>query len=177
MMRFLLWLTSFLAAPRVIYDRDGGSAYLARWYLVGKKPEVDVHGNPLRPTTEESAQVYLHRFFRSDHDGELHSHPWKWSIAIVLAGGYIEERRVGDDVVSIRRGPGSINLIRSNDFHRVDLIGAESWSLFIAGPKSGSWFFWCRERLARAPWRAFLAWKQEGAASAEWTPDERGRFR
>lgn len=162
-----------LPEPRVIMDRAGGSPYLARWYLIGAKPSVDEHGNPIGKVKKSPYQVLLHRFFRGDHDGELHSHPWRWAVAIVLAGGYVEERRVGDRVVTRRCGPGTINVIRAEDFHRVDLIGEESWSLFITGPKVADWFFWCRERFERAQWRAFLAWKQEGAAEPTWTTDAR----
>jgi hypothetical protein len=166
-------ITARIAPPRIIYDRDGGTPYLARWYLVGAKPNVDAHGNPTGKVKKSPYQVLLHRFFRGDHDGELHSHPWRWAIAIVLVGGYMEERRVGDRVVTRRCGPGTINVIRAEDFHRVDLIGAESWSLFMTGPKVADWFFWCRERFARAQWRAFLAWKQEGAPEPVWTSDVR----
>lgn len=165
---------TFLRTPRTIMDRDGGTPYLSRWYVVGKQPEVDRHGNPTGNVAKDDVQVLLHRFHRGDHDGELHSHPWRWAVAIVLAGGYVEERRVGDRVVSRWCGPGTVNVIRAEDFHRVDLIGTESWSIFITGPKVASWFFWCRRRLARAPWRAFLAWKQDGAVEPEWTRDSRG---
>jgi len=172
---FLLWLTSKMPAPRVIQGGTSGAPYLSRWYLIGEKPSTDVHGNPVASRNEDPAfQLYLHRFHRSDDDAELHCHPWKWAIALVLAGGYYEEKRVGDQVFSFARRPFSINVIRADDYHRVDLIGVDSWSLFLAGPKAGSWFFWCRRRLARAPWRAFLAWKQDGGEQPKWEPDSRG---
>lgn len=174
MRSLLLWLTTFLAAPRVIMDRDGGTPYLARHYLIGKRPAVDQHGNPVRAERPSTPQVYLHRFFRSDHDGELHSHPWRWAVAIILAGGYAEERRVGDRVETKLRLPGSIVFLRGEDFHRGDLLAPESWSLFIVGPKVSNWFFWNRDTKLRAPWRSFLAWKQDGAAVAQWQPDSRG---
>jgi hypothetical protein len=175
MKKFLLWLSALLPAPRVIVEnREGGGPYLARWYLVGERPETDAQGNLVKGPRPSGPQIYLHRFFRSDPDEELHSHPWKWAIAIVLAGGYTEERRVGDRVITKRRGPGSINLILADDYHRVDLIGDDSWSLFIAGPKVKGWFFWCRERLVRTPWRQFIAWKHAGASAPIWSPDSRG---
>lgn len=162
-----------LPEPRVIMDRAGGTPYLARWYLIGNRPKVDDHGNPIGVVKKDAFQVLLHHFFRGDHDGELHSHPWRWAVAIVLAGGYTEERRVGDSVIVRRCGPGTINVIHADDYHRVDLLGAESWSIFITGPKVADWYFWCRNRLARAPWRPFLAWKQDKAAPPTWTPDVR----
>ena len=175
MIRILLWLSSFLAAPRIIMDRDGGTPYLSRWYLIGTPPATDRHGNLVSSERRPSLpRLFLHRFFRSDHDGELHSHPWRWAVSLILAGGYREERRVGDRVVVVERRPGSVVFLRGDDFHRVDLLGSESWSLFLVGPKGLDWFFWDRATKRRAPWRSFLAWKQDNATQAEWTPDSRG---
>jgi hypothetical protein len=175
LIRLLRWLSTWLPEPRVIMDRDGTTPYLARWYLVGEQPVVNRHGSPVgADVASRRPQVYLHRFFRSDHDGELHSHPWKWAVAIILAGGYREERRFLDRVISLERRPGSVVVLRGDDFHRVDLIEDESWSLFIVGPKDRSWFFWNRITRMRAPWRSFLAWKQDGTAVADWTHDARG---
>ena len=171
----LLQLVRFLAPPRVIMDRDGATPFFARWYLVGRQPgAVDRNGN-LLAEPERSAQLhlYLHRFFRSDHDGELHSHPWRWAVALILAGGYREERRVGDRVVTIDRKPGSLVFLRGEDFHRVDLLGAESWSLFLVGPRVATWFFWDRVTKRRAPWRSFLMGEAARDGAVDWVPDVR----
>ena len=161
-----------LDPPRVIYDRAGGSPYLSRWYVFGApvandgKPVFGYDGNPREGVTWDDRKgpvaLYLHRFHRGDDDDDLHDHPWKWSIAIILAGGYSEERRVrGTDRV-IRRAikPWTINVIRGDDFHRVDLIEDDSWSLFIAGPRVSSWSFWDRHTGETVPWRTFIARKR-----------------
>lgn len=42
--------------------------------------------------------VYLHCFHRSDEDRDLHNHPWDKSVSLVLWGGYVEERRVQQEL-------------------------------------------------------------------------------
>lgn len=113
-------------------------------------------------------RVYLNRFHRSDEDRELHSHPWKWAIVIVLKGGYVEERPMEGGngppflTVNVSRKPGSIYIIRPDLFHRVDLREAESWSLFIAGPEvdGALWYFFNTYRGSVIDWRTFIARKE-----------------
>lgn len=146
--RLLHWFASKYPASRVIYDRGGVSPYLSRWYLHDHRRGKGI-------------AVFLHKFHRGDDDMECHNHPWRWSIAIILSGGYVEERREGDRVVSRIVRPGTINAIRATDFHRVDLLSDESWSLFIAGPKTGkSWGFWNRFTNEFTPWREFITRKR-----------------
>lgn len=130
--------------PReTFYDRAGDSPYLSRWYLAGD-PDDGKRGRAPR-----RASLFMHCIHRSDDDRALHNHPWAWSVALVLSGGYSEERRVtrsGHHAVVRRRvGPGTVNVIRGDDFHRVDLLSGTSWSLFLAGPKVTAWGFWERE--------------------------------
>lgn len=149
MMRSLLHrLVRRMPDPRVIFDRDGVSPYLSRWYLK-------------QHDRGRGIARFLHCFHRGDDDLELHNHPWEWSVAFILSGGYREERRVGDDVIVRELRPGSINIIRADDFHRVDLYSDESWSLFIAGPQTGrGWGFWNRETGEFTPWREFITRKR-----------------
>jgi hypothetical protein len=102
-----------------------------RFYLK-KQPEGD------GPT--KTIGVYLHCFIRSDPD-ELHSHPWRWGMAVCLKGGYVEEREHRDGSVRRRRvRPGSVVFLTSKTRHRVILAdGARSWSFFIAGPRIARW--------------------------------------
>lgn len=210
--RLLTAVVRGLRPPRVIQDGTGEIPYLSRWYLRGRpwmadgSDPFDHFGNP-KPEAiwPKGIGVYLHRFHRSDVDRELHSHPWAWSYSIILAGGYIEERRMprecrcghaqGDHrnrngrwtvtacaglcnrcdcgefkskVVRRSVRPGMLNVIRGDDFHRVDLIEADAWTLFVVGPKTGSsWGFWDRETGAVTPWREFLA-KTQRADDPEW---------
>ncbi len=129
-----------------------GSPYLTRWYLWPDGPrDVEDEGGDL------PFALFLHKFHRGDADREQHNHPWNLSVAIVLAGGYREER--GDAVHTHR--PGSVNVIRGNDFHRVDLLNpaAGSWSLFVAGRKTRGWGFRDKETGAFIPWKDYLAAK------------------
>lgn len=56
--------------------------------------------------------------------------------------------------------PGMVNFIRANDFHRVGLVGKDSWSLFIAGPRMQSWGFFDWKVRRVIPWREFIARKR-----------------
>src|SRR5271170_2836454 len=97
----LEWFASRLPPPRVIYDREGVSPYLSRYYLRGRPTMPDgsepfaEDGAPKRGAIfPDRIHVYLHKFHRGDSDEALHNHPWLWSRSFVLAGGYIEERRL-----------------------------------------------------------------------------------
>jgi hypothetical protein len=159
-------IASLLPAPRVIYDRDGQTPYLSRYYLIGRPTHpsgepFDQFGNP-KPGIElkDGLNVYLHRFHRSDDDLELHNHPWAWAFSLILAGGYREERRWGNAVVTQVFKPGSLNIVHHDTFHRIELLDGDSWSLFVAGPKANSWGFWNRDTGTFTPWREFLARKK-----------------
>lgn len=106
---------------------------------------------------------YLHNFHRSDDDGELHNHPWRWAVSLVIRGTYSEERRVVDKATGkstvVRRlvCPWRLNFIFASTFHRVDLLSDEVWSLFIVGPLSGTgWGFWNRSTDVYTPHQKFL---------------------
>lgn len=149
--------------PRVITDRTGMDPYLSRYYVFGKptmpdgSSPFDRFGNPKKGATwNDGIGLYVHKFHRSDADGELHNHPFKWSLAFVIAGGYIEERRKGSTVITRIVRPLSFNWISLRDFHRVDLIEKDAWTLFLVGPKAASWGFWNRDTLRYTPWREFL---------------------
>jgi hypothetical protein len=174
MIRALLTAATAHVQPRVIYDRDGLQPYLSRYYLMGKpsmpdgSPVFDVWGNP-RPGAawpKGGAGIYLHRFHRGDSDPELHNHPWRWAVSLILAGGYREYLRTrGDDVASRDVKPGRVNAITADTFHRVELLDGECWSLFVAGPKVSGWGFWCSVTKRFTEWREFVAKRQGGVKS------------
>lgn len=182
--RLLTAIAARLPDPRVIYDREGGTPYLSRWYLIGKRydPDPKLDGQARDAFHDQRASegtrfinlpfnLFLHRFHRSDDDGALHNHPWAWSVALILAGGYSEERREADGVVRREFRPLAINFIRGSDYHRVDLFEQDAWSLFLVGPKVSSWYFWDRDRKARSNWRDFIAHKRGLADDARWESD------
>lgn len=144
--------------------------YLRRWII---------HDFP-----EERAQIRLHHIVRPDEDEELHDHPWgdekrsrpepRSSRALILFGGYEEEYRQGNAkhwrIVRRRHMPGELNVLYSNDFHRIDRLFSElgSWSVFWTGPKTKSWQFWNRITNIYTPWRDFndAKWRQAAETSS-----------
>lgn len=167
--RFFTWL---IGRPRVIGNwMFGLQQYIVRWYLRGMPRMPDgswpfeedgaVRQGAISP---DGHDLYVHRIRSSDDEVELHNHPWSWAIALVFWGGYLEERwshRLGR-VVRRRVWPGTINVIRGSDLHRIDLLFGDSWSLFLCGPKHDrSWGFWNRETGSYQHWRSFIAEKRK----------------
>lgn len=135
-----------------ITGRDG-DVYMERFHLL---------------TFPDGGHVRLHRIARSDLDHELHDHPWH-AVSLILAGSYREERRVGEpgayEIVSRVYLPSDVNHIGADDYHRLELITPEVWSLFVTGPKLKSWSFWDRDTGVVTPWREFLRAKGVPAAA------------
>lgn len=141
----LTWFLRLL--PRTTINVDG-KPYLTRYYLLGRDWKL---GN-----------IYIHHFHSSDQGLELHNHPWRWGFSIVLKGGYVEERAHNPIVWDATLGPflphkinvekrdispGSINIIKPSDYHRVDLKDEVNgaWTLFFTGRRAKSWGFLNRE--------------------------------
>lgn len=132
---FLYRLTAKL--PCRLIHREGGARYLER-YALGQRFGIT---------------AYLHRFVADDADEWVHDHPWSWAIAIVLTGGYREERLRWFDADSgwesdMRQIGGwrRVNIIRGADFHRIVKTRPETWTLFIHGPRVKSWGFLQRKQ-------------------------------
>lgn len=149
------WLLKKIVAKlpfRTIVGPDG-SPYLTRWYVWPSKPRTgDDEVTPTAPFA-----MFIHFFHRSDADRDQHNHPWTKSYALILKGGYTEER--GDMVRTFR--PGSINIICKDDYHRVELLDPKkgSWSLFIAGKNVSSWGFRDDHTGEHIPWKEYLGGK------------------
>jgi hypothetical protein len=140
-------LGAALPAPRVIRNvRD--EPYLERHYLLGGPEDLaasfDARGAPLPGVlwAELPVELYVHHLRASDERGVLHSHPWAAAASLILAGGYREDRRDGDRVVTRDVAPLEVNVLREDDFHRLDLVEADAWSFFVAGPATRRWHFW-----------------------------------
>ena len=142
---------------RTIYTNN--DPYLTRWYVWPEGPRTvedsDLERHDGDPDSDLPFALFLHKFHRGDADRDQHNHPWNLSVAIVLAGGYREERGSETKVVM----PGMINVIRGDEFHRVDLLDpkAGSWSLFIAGRRTGGWGFKNATTGAFIPNKEYLA--------------------
>ncbi len=152
---------------RIIMDRHGKSKYLSRYYLV-KKPKMpddsypfDINGTPREGIMWVPGYgMFLHHFHRDDEARELHSHPWKWSVSLILSGGYREERleRGWPSVRERVFRPGNINVLTNDVFHRVELLDVFGgcWTLFVHGPKNKNWGFLDRDTREFTDWRAFF---------------------
>lgn len=145
-----------------------GRPYLTRWYLwpgAPRKGEDDT-------ASRAPLAVFIHFFHRGDDDRDPHNHPWDLSASLVLTGGYHEERMVTITEGGARRvdwvsrivRPWSINLIRGEDFHRVELLRPDEgcWTIFVAGRNVQDWGFKERHTGRFVPWQAYLmrkAWR------------------
>ena len=125
--------------PKKIIPQPNGEPYLVRYYLLGRE--------------DRPFNVFLHLFLCSDVERELHSHPWEKSVSLILTGGYNEERRFGRRVVTRLVKPLSLNVIRADDYHRVDLLKDRAWTLFFAMKPKRTWFFWDRDTNKTVWWR------------------------
>lgn len=126
--------------------------------------------------------VFLHHFQSDDPTQDFHNHPYDdESYAIILAGGYWEERAFFLHGVGQRARPSLVtfcgsswfeftpfdrNRIRPNTFHRVQLRDRMRgcWTLFVAGKKIQPWGFWNRNT------GKFLEWS--GRPSSDLYVDE-----
>lgn len=129
--------------------RDDGKPYMTRYAIHGWMPE---DGEAKKYTRS----IYLHHFQAPDYDEAPHNHPWVWARALVLAGGYLEQR-VDTTSADYRYWlksyrPGDLNRIDHDTFHVVKELYGETWTLFSAGPKTSTWGFWLPDR-GLVPWR------------------------
>ena len=116
--RLLYWWSGCLPARHILHE---GKPYLERHYVC----------------TIGGVRVYLHRFVACDEDG-VHDHPFLYSLSLILAGWYYEDRWAKR---YIRRW---FNFIGPNTFHRVVLphhAPHDVWTLFLHVPRSKPWGF------------------------------------
>ena len=110
---------------RDIHNQVTGALYLRRVYL--------------------GPRVYLHKIAQADSDRHLHNHPWTWAWSLILAGGYLEDRRRYDSqhAVYMREfSAGAHNLLRAGDYHCIRSVRPGTWTLFVTGKRASSWGFW-----------------------------------
>jgi hypothetical protein len=151
MIRTLLTLLVTILPKRVI-TRDDGDPYLERYYLCGDPGGLKYFpGETIRWWQRALTWlpcIYVHRFRRDDADQELHNHPWT-AVSLIVAGGYVEERRVVDPgnpyrFRTVRKfvKPWRLNRLEADTFHRVELAESDCWSIIKLGPKVQTWGFW-----------------------------------
>jgi hypothetical protein len=107
--------------------------YLRRYFVAGWQPRAT-----------KGPAVFLHHFVSSDPDDAVHSHPWEFGLSLILVGGYVEHRATANGGPSSTRtyGPGDTNILEPGDRHRIDLLGRDCWSLFLAGEYAQPWGFY-----------------------------------
>lgn len=175
--RMCLWVAKRCQLRSI--TRDDESPYLDRYYLFGSVPKY--FPEEIKPRLSWLPWTFfLHHFRDSDRDVELHNHPWSRSVSFVLAGGYVEERmrNLGEtfyrhpkhgtatftsfEITQRVVKPLRINVIKSDDFHRVTLMnGRDAWTLFVTGHKAQTWVFWSPITGEYVPWREHLARRKE----------------
>lgn len=112
-----------------------GSLYLRRYILWG-------NGGDENTPQYLGHSGFVHRIYRPDIERHLHDHPWTWGLAVILKGGYDEERQIGDRVVKCSYREGDLNLLMPGTYHRISEVQEGTWSLFLCGAKhSNSWGF------------------------------------
>lgn len=114
---------------------------LQRWFILPRNP---------------FANVYLHRFLRSDDDRALHDHPWD-NRSWVLSGQYVEHLQDGG---TLTRHEGYVVKRRAIEAHRVELVTGPAVTLFFTGPVIRSWGFYCPK--GWVPWREFVTTEEGG---------------
>lgn len=170
---------------KLITANSAGDPYLLRTYLspdrkILEKQLVTGLGieNPLVLRMATYARPYLHWFARGDSDREVHNHPWKRAVSLILVGGYKEFRwNFKRQAFSQRTvSPGGINMIGKNDFHRVELVdqAVGCWTLFLSMDRleesnGQDWHFLDTTTGEMTPWgkweekRSRDGWKAVGA--------------
>lgn len=118
-----------------IYVAD--ELYLNRYFL---------WPNKYKEKSANHGRVLIHQFVRGDYDRRPHNHPWSWADAVILQGGYTEDRVVGfEDGKILIENPvyrqGDLNRLTGMDFHRVHSVQPDTWTLFKHGPHVKDWGF------------------------------------
>lgn len=150
---FGFWCLNLDNKKLVISDKAAGEPYLTRWHLFKCK----------------WFRVFLHQIHRPDKDRHLHNHPWPWASGIILTGGYDEVRTSGlngsPEYFRYRslwwnlrnvletfwlkgpkefwtwRGYPRASHLYENTYHRILTVEPNTFTLFLAGPRSKDWGF------------------------------------
>jgi hypothetical protein len=124
------WCEAIARTLQVEHIQRDQQPYLERYYVAG--------WNPI--TRRAGPALFLHHFVASDGP-QVHSHPWASAVSLILVGGYREERCTPSGVVARECRPGDLNVLDPETKHRVDLLGADCWSLLLVGTYAQPWRF------------------------------------
>lgn len=129
-------------APRWSLVHPDGSRYLTRSVLWGADC-LDNHD------PDAVSHAFVHQIHMADGDRHMHNHPWAWSVAVVLSGGYTERRYqqgwtpsgMHSWEVSRTYLPGDVNILRPDDYHSIASVLPNTVTLFLAGRETHDWGF------------------------------------
>ena len=80
--------------------------------------------------------VRVHNIQRPDRDRHLHDHPWD-ARTFILSGGYVERRKDGRHY----RMSGDTVSLRFGEYHTIEQVLPNTWTLFITWRMRGDWGF------------------------------------
>lgn len=127
---------------RHIYKHN--KLYMARYWLFNRYDQPIKKRGDL-PTVGKKypylPSIRIHHIKRPDLDKTLHDHPWN-ARTIILNGGYRECVLMQDGSTSVRiRKAGYTGIIGYGKYHSIVTVEPYTYTLFITGPKQGSWGF------------------------------------
>jgi hypothetical protein len=126
-----VWCERLAAQLRKHTIRRGAAPYLDRYFVAGWSPGARRPG----------PAIFLHHFVGSDAREQVHSHPWA-AISLLLVGAYREHRCAADGTETVRDlQAGDLNVLAPDDRHRIELLSADVWSLFLVSDVVQPWGF------------------------------------
>lgn len=133
---------------------DNDVPYMQRWHAIPRNKLFN---------------VYLHLYHHDDAI-TLHSHPW-WSISALLHGRLLEfstPTAEGANDPEAHRGkfinPGDITIRSADMYHRLEIAGNRTITIFVTGPKFKTWYFACKRGLIH--WKDFVSDRDKGEVGA-----------
>jgi hypothetical protein len=98
--------------------------------------------------TSVPSSAFVHEIHTPDGDRHMHDHPWEWSAAVVLSGGYTELREdgglFGHEAMyehELTHAVGDLNTFFRGDYHRITHVDPDTVTLFLCGRESHDWGF------------------------------------
>jgi len=127
---------------RTIYDRDGVTPYLERYYLLFKD----------RPRWFPF-NITLHKILLSDLP-VLHDHPWPYA-TLIVKGAYIEHTKYDAYI----RDAGHFRIRGAKEYHWLEVpeSGEACWTLFFMGKRCREWGFLKDNRWIQ--YQEYLDWR------------------